>query len=241
MLFADGGYCVVNWADPFRVLLFANGTLYRATDGGLDWTSWTPVTPSGAQWVVMASPIVGTPVNPAAPAQAETVAYGAGSGAATIIYFSANFGSTWPAASGSTLPAGSGRVFSMTFASATRLYAGTTNGRVFRLELAGGTWTATRIDNATGGALPLAGLITDITVDRSDATLASIFICFGGNRRFPPCVALQRHSVAGRSGTASSARELLDVEHNAISYDAVTNRIVCRRRHRRVGIGRRRQ
>ena len=37
VLFADGGYCVVNWNDPFRVLLFANGNVFRATDGGLDY------------------------------------------------------------------------------------------------------------------------------------------------------------------------------------------------------------
>jgi hypothetical protein len=37
VLFADGGYCVVNWNDPFKVMLFANGNVFRATDGGLDY------------------------------------------------------------------------------------------------------------------------------------------------------------------------------------------------------------
>jgi hypothetical protein len=225
VLFADGGYCVVNWNDPFRVLLFANGSVYRATDGGLDWGSWTSVTPAGASWVVMAAPLVGTPVNAAAPAEADVVAYAAGTIASTIVYISSDFGGTWPAASQVTLPAGSGRVFSMVFASATRLYAGTTTGQVFRIDQGAAAWTATRIDNAAGGALGLAGLVSDIAVDRSDATLASIFICFGGTGDFRHVWRYNGTAWQSRSGAAGSGTELLDVEHNAITYDAVTNRV----------------
>ena len=64
VLFADGGYCVVNWNNPFDVLLYANGKVYQATDGGLDYSSWTTVTPSGATWQLMAEPLVGTPLDP---------------------------------------------------------------------------------------------------------------------------------------------------------------------------------
>jgi hypothetical protein len=113
----------------------------------------------------------------------------------------------------------------MTFASATRLYAATTIGRVFRLDLAAGTWTATRIDNAAGGTLPLAGLVTDITVDRSDATLMSIFICFGGTGDFRHVWRFNGTAWQARSGTAASGTQLLDVEHNAITYDAVTGHV----------------
>ena len=225
VLFADGGYCIVNWNDPFRVLLFANGSVYRATDGGLDWGSWTDVTPPGALWVVMAAPLVGTPVNTASPAEADIVAYAAGTAASTIVYISTNFGTTWPVASQVTLPAGSGRVFSLVFASATRLFAGTTSGRVFRIDNTGVAWSATRIDNAAGGALPLAGLITDIAVDRSDATLGSIFICFGGTGDFRHVWRFDGTAWQARSGTAGSGTELLDVEHNAITYDAATSRV----------------
>ena len=221
----DGGYCVVNWADPFRVLHFANGGVNRATDGGMDWPSWSSVTPSGAKWVLMASPLVGPPFNAAVPAQAETVAYGAGTAAATIIYFSSDFGSTWPVGTRVTLPPGSSRVFSMVFASATRLYAGMTNGQVFRVDLIGSTWTATRIDNAIGGVLPLSGLVTDIAVDPSDAMLNSIFICFGGAGDFRHVWRFNGVAWQARSGTTGSGTELIDVEHNAITYDAVTNRV----------------
>jgi hypothetical protein len=225
VLFADGGYCVVNWDDPFRVLLFANGSVYRATDGGLDYGSWTAVTPSGAQWVVMAAPLVGAPLNTSAPAEANVVAYGAGAGASTIVYFSEDFGTTWPVGARVTLPSGSGRVFSMVFASATRLYAGTTNGRVFRVDKSGAAWTATRIDNATGGSMPLAALITDITVDRSDATLNTIFISIGGTGDARHVWRFNGASWQARSGTAASGTDLLDVEHNAIVHDPVTNRV----------------
>jgi hypothetical protein len=113
----------------------------------------------------------------------------------------------------------------MVFASATRIYAGTTIGRVFRIDQVGGAWSATRIDNAAGGVLPLGGLITDIAVDRSDATLGSIFICFGGTGDFRHVWHFNGTAWQARSGTAGSGTELLDVEHNAITYDALTNRL----------------
>jgi hypothetical protein len=220
VLFADGGYCVVNWNDPFRVMLFANGNVFRATDGGLDYPSWTTVTPPGATWQVMAEPLVGTPRNPAAPAEADIVALGVG----TTIFISSNFGTSWP--DQPTLPAGSGLAFSMVFASATRLYVGTTTGRVFRLDDAGAAgWTVTRLDNAAGGALPLAGLVSDIAVDWSDATLSSIFISFAGVGDFRHVWRFNGSAWAARSGTAGSGTELLDVEHNCIQFDRVTSRV----------------
>jgi hypothetical protein len=220
VLFADGGYCVVNWSDPFRILLFANGSVYRATDGGLDYSSWTDVTPASASWQVMAEPLVGTPRNPASTADAEIVAFGVGS----TIYISPDFGTTWP--DQPTLPAGSGSAFSMIFASATRLFVGTTTGRVFRLDDAGAAgWTVTRLDNAAGGALPLAGLVSDIAVDWSDGTRNSIYICFGGVGDFRHVWRFDGAAWASRSGTAGSGTQLLDVEHNAIQFDAVTGRV----------------
>lgn len=219
VLFADGGYCVVNWANPFKVLLFANGSVYRATDGGLDYTSWSVVTPSGATWMTMTEPLVGTPRNPGTPAEAEIVALGTG----LKIFISSNFGTTWP--DQPTLPTGSGSAFSMVFASPTRIFVGTTTGRVFRLDDTGATWSVTRLDNVTAGALPLAGLVTDIAIDASDATLSSIYISFGGTGDFRHVWHFDGTSWASRSGTSGSGTELLDVEHNAIQFDGMTNRL----------------
>lgn len=220
VLFADGGYCVVNWNDPFRVLLFANGNIFRATDGGLDYNSWATVTPPGATWAVMAEPLVGTPRNPATPAEAEIVALGSG----RTIFISPDFGTTWP--DQPTLPVGSGSAFSMVFASATRLYVGTTSGRVFRLDDGGAAgWSVNRIDNAAAGPLALAGLVSDIAVDVSDATLSSIFICFGGTGDFRHVWRFNGTRWEARSGAANSGTQLLDVEHNAIQFDRVTGRV----------------
>jgi len=220
VLFADGGYCVVNWNDPFKVLLFANGAVYRATDGGLDYGSWSPVTPAGASWQVMAEPLVTTPRNPAAPAQAGIVAFGVGQ----TIYISPDFGSSWP--DQAALPAGSGSAFSLVFATATRLFVGTTTGRVFRLDDAGAAgWTVTRIDNVAAGPLTLQGRLSDIAVDTSDATRASIFVCFGGVGDFRHVWRFDGTRWTARSGTAGSGTSLLDVEHTSLQYDSATHRL----------------
>jgi len=224
VLFADGGYCVINWNDPFRVLLSANQNVFRATDGGLDYSlspfslgSWTQVTPPFVS-KVMAAPLVGAPINTANPAEAEIAAVGDG----LQVFISSNFGTSWPDVV--NLPAGSGLLFSMVFASPTRIFAGTTNGRVFRLDK-GASWTATRIDNVAAGALPLSGLVTDIAIDTSDGTLNSIFISFGGTGDFRHVWRFNGTAWQARSGTAGSGTELLDVEHNAIQFDRVTNRV----------------
>jgi hypothetical protein len=167
----------------------------------------------------MAAPLVGTPLNTSSAADADIVAYGAN----TQIFISTNFGTSWPVVV--TLPSGSGSAFSMVFASATRLFVGTTNGRIFRLDKGASTWTATRIDNVAAGALPLAGLVTDIAPDTSDATLNSIYICFGGTGDFRHVWRFDGTSWTARSGTAGSGSELLDVEHNAIAFDRLTNRL----------------
>jgi hypothetical protein len=228
VLFADGGYCVVNWNDPFRVVLYANGNLFRATDGGQGYAttaagaislgSWSIVTPPGSS-SIMAAPLVGAPINAANPAEAEILAFGG----RTRIHISTNFGTSWPTML--TLPANTGNIFAMVFASATRLYAATSNGSVFRADNVGGAWTLTRLDDVAAGPLPLSGLVTDIAVDGSDATLGSIFVCFGGSGDFRHVWHFDGTSWQARSGTAGSGTELLDVEHNAIQFDRVTGRV----------------
>jgi hypothetical protein len=194
--------------------------VYRATDGGLDYGSWSDVTPAGATWQVMAEPLVTTPRNPATPAEADIVAFGVGS----TIYISADFGTTWP--DEPALPAGSGSAFSMVFASPTRLFVGTTTGRVFRFDDGGAAgWTVTRLDDVAAGPLTLQGRLSDIAVDASDATRSSIFICFGGVGDFRHVWHFDGVRWAARSGTAGSGTELLDVEHTSIQYDQATNRV----------------
>jgi hypothetical protein len=209
----DGGYPVLNWNDPYKVLVYWNGSVRSATDGGRDYASWTNVTPAGAGWFVMAQPLVTTPRNTASPADANVVAYGAG----TSLFVSTNFGTGWTALAG----VGVGQIYSMVFASASRLYVGTTSGAVYRYDFNSMTssWSQTRIDNVAAGALPLTGLVSDIAVDPADTTGASIYITFGGTGDYRHVWRFNGTSWQARSGTAGSSTALLDVEHNAIVCD----------------------
>jgi hypothetical protein len=210
----DGGYCLINWANPLRVLTFANGVVYRSTNGGATVQGWAPVWNFG--WATMTQPVVGVPFTPADPPAANIVALGAGQ----QVFVSTDFASSWPPGLVMTVPGGSaaGNVFALAFASRTRLFIGTTAGRVFRADRSGTGWSVTRIDNAAAGPLAVAGLITDVAVDLADAALASIYVAFGGlgDRRRVWHFNGIRWEV--RSGTAQANR-LLDVEHNALVVD----------------------
>lgn len=205
--FGDGGYPLINWADPNKVLVYLNGRVLRATDGGQGDSSFTNVL--APSWVIMAEPLVATPYKPGSPGDAETVAFGAG----TRLYISSDFGATW----GASVATLAQNIFALAFASPTRLYVGTTLGQVIRFDKSGTTWTQTRLDNVAAGPLPLSGIITDIEVDPAVATGDSVYITFGGSGD-------QRHvwyfdgaKWNNRSGAALSG--LLDVEHNTIVAD----------------------
>lgn len=205
VLFGDGGYCVVHPTDPTRVLAYANGTVYSSVTGANDYSDWTQAI--SPPWSIMAEPLVGVPGS-------ERVAFGAGS----VVYISDDFGATWPSSSRVTLSLGGGGIYSMVFANAVRMFVGSTNGRVYRLDLASGVWSVTRIDNVSGGSLPLTGLISDIAIDWSDATRQSVYICFGGVGDFRHVWYFNGTNWQARSGTSGTSN-LLDVEHNAIVVD----------------------
>lgn len=214
----DGGHCVVNWNDPFRVIVYANGSIVRATDGGQDYPSFTTnITPAGAQWFVMTQPVVEAPINPASPVDAETIAYTAADAQGNEqVYVSTTFGNAWTTLPGAIL----GLVFAMAFASPTVLYVGTTAGSVYRYTFAGGVWTQTRIDNVAAGALGVVGLITEIAVDLADASGQSIYVTIGGTGDWRHVWHFDGMVWTARSGPAAgAATSLLDVEHNAIAVD----------------------
>jgi len=99
---------------------------------------------------------------------------------ANHIFISNDFGLTWPVTPNMTLAGWQRQHLLADLANDARLFVGSTNGRVFRADLSGATWSLTRLDNAAGGALPLTGLISDIAIDWSDPARNSIYICFGG-------------------------------------------------------------
>jgi hypothetical protein len=216
----DGGYCLINWADPDQVLVFANGSVYRATDGGQDHDSWNIAADEErfGKWPTMTQPIVGPPYNPSQPSDAELVALGAGD----TVYLSQDFGASWP---NSVRVPSDARIFAITFASVSHFYLGTTSGEIFRLDRSGNSWRVTRLDDAHAGPLGLRGLISDIVVDWSDSALDSIYISFGGVGERG--IEDYRHvwhfdgtRWEARSGPAGSGgNRLLDVVHNAMAVD----------------------
>ena len=210
----DGGYCVVNWNNPDRVLVFANGTVYRSTSGGASHGGWTAVWDFG--WASMTQPVVAAPFNPQRPADADIVAVGAGN----RVFVSRNFATSWPAGDQMQLPAAAGVVFALAFASPTRLFIGTARGQVFRADRGASIWTLTRLDNAAAGSLGLVGLISDVAVDWADPELSSVYVCFGGMGDSRRVWWFDGVRWVARSGAAG--HDLLDVEHNALVVDSAT-------------------
>jgi hypothetical protein len=212
----DGGYCVVNWDDPKQVIAFANGTLYVSDSEGLPPGGWK--LQWNFPWATMTQPIVTTPYNPGTPADAGQVAAGAGA----QVSVSEDFANSWPNDLAFSIPGGSGSVFALTFARATRLFIGTTSGQVFQADRTAAGWGVKRLDNVAAGPLGLAGLITDVAVDWADSTLSSVYVSFGG--ALGPTG--DRRRVWRFDGTRWEARSgpaggnnLLNVEHNALVVD----------------------
>ncbi|MBI2189288.1 MAG: hypothetical protein HYU37_19490 [Acidobacteria bacterium] len=211
----DGGYCVVNWADPKLVLVFANGKVYRSTRGGSTQRSWSTIWKF--DWVTMTQPIVSAPFNPASLGDADVVAVGAGD----IVFVSTDFAASWPTQF--TLPRRTGNVFALAFASSSRLFIGTTTGAVFRADWSGNKakWSVMRLDEDVDGArLGLEGLITDIAVDWSDPDRESVYVAFGGMGDSRRVWRFDGTGWEARSGDPENQLlHLLDVEHNALVVD----------------------
>jgi hypothetical protein len=208
--FGDGGYCLVNWARPIDVLAYMNGNVTRSTTGGTSHDGWSVVW--NISWPTMTQPIVGAPYNPARPADAEIVALGAGN----LVFVSNDFATSWPMQF--EIPEDAGDVFALAFATPSRLFVGTTIGRVFRADQSDGGWSAIRLDDVAAGPIGLDGLISDVAVDWADATGASCYVCFGGRGDRRRVWRFDGTRWESRSG-APGGNDLLDVEHNAIAVD----------------------
>ena len=208
---ADGGYCLINWADPKQVLVFENGRVWRHAGGGAGQTGWQLW---NFKWALMTEPIVGPPYNPSAPEEAKLVALGAG----PHVYLSKTFGASWLQSDVVPIPTAAG-IYAISFASPKRFFVGTTRSEVFRVDKTGNTWQVTRIDDGPGGALPEQGIVSDIAIDWSDAQLNSVYIAFGGIGDYRHVWHYDGTRWEARSGQPGTATELLDVEHNAITVD----------------------
>jgi hypothetical protein len=217
----DGGFAIVNWNDPYRILsTYVRGGIRRSIDGGTRYSYTNVNVPLAAtETVLFYAPIAGTPPNsgsPTAAADADLVAFGS-----IRPWISTTFGGGWQSIPNNTLAGDSldGNIKSLAFASANRLYAGTMNGGVYRFDRGAAGWTRTQIDTM-GGAnqLPLAGPVTDIAVDPTNAN--RIYITFGGNGDWRHVWFFDGTQWQQRSGPAAgNMNSLLDVQANAIEVD----------------------
>jgi len=237
----DGGFAIVNWNDPYRILsTYVRGGIRRSTDGGTRY-SYTPVNVplttdvmgNLIESVLFYAPIAGTPPNPGsatAAAEANQVAFGS-----IRPWISTNFGSSWQSIPTNTLAGDSlvGPIRSLAFASPNRLYAGTyvgwvfvagawtqyTDAAVYRFDRTAAGWARTRIDTMGGAnSLPLDGSVTDIAVDPTNVD--RIYIAFGGTGDWRHVWFFDGMQWQQRSGPAAgNVNSLLDVQVNAIVVD----------------------
>ena len=225
----DAGFGIVNWNDPYKVLMtYVRGGVQRSTTGGTRYSYTSSniaiagsisVPLAAGEQVLFYAPIAGTPPNPGSPtaaADADLVAFGS-----IRPWISTTFGGGWQSIPNNTLAGDSldERIKSLVFASPVRLYAGTMSGGVYRFDRAGAAWTRTQIDTL-GGAnqLPLAGPVTDIAVD--PANDSRVYITFGGTGDYRHVWFFDGAQWAQRSGPAAgNINSLLDIQTTAIVVD----------------------
>lgn len=243
----DGGAALIHQGDPTKLLnIYTNDHLRRASLDSSRW-SYSSVGPSmpdvrtsppAAKSQKAESPLFYPPVE-ACPDAPDTVAFGA-----ERPWVSTSFGGGWTALPFPTgLPNATSvwpKVRSLAFASPTRLYAGYTDGRLFRWEFANGNWgPALDLGAPTMGATgPIGGLggrsITSITIDPADAA-NSCYLTVGGpfttDRVFrvtvgpPPAAGAPTITWAAKpeqpaGGPAvPAADQLLDSQHNCLVVD----------------------
>jgi hypothetical protein len=223
-VWGDGGYAVIHPRKPSRILTtYVRNTINRAEDGGQGYASWNDVSvPLVAnENVLFYAPLEG-PRKPTSDAEADLVAFGS-----DRLWLSADFGDTWGSIPGNSRAADvlDERIRAIEFATASRIYAGTMGGGVYRFDFNAGGWTRTRLNPTTTGpgALPFSGVaVTSINVDPADPTGGSIYITLGGIGDFRHVWRYDGHTSSwqARSGPANQpGQQLLDVQHNAIIAD----------------------
>jgi hypothetical protein len=222
----DAGFEIVSWNDPYKILsTYVYGSIGRSTDGGTrySYTDDVSVPLASGEQALFYAPIAGTPPpspgSPTVATDADLVAFGS-----IRPWINTTFGGGWQSIPNNTLAGDSldGLIRSLTFASPTRLYAGTISGGVYRFDRSGSTWTRTQIDTIGGPnhQLPLAAPVTDIEVDPTNDS--RVYITFGGGSGdYRRVWFFDGSRWEPRSGPAAGNRDrrLLDVQFNAIVVD----------------------
>lgn len=195
----DGGGVAVDPNNPFQMMRqYVRAVLYSCTDGGAsgNWSlvNFPPTAAGGAEAnspnISFYGSIPTTPVG----VSPTLLAFGT-----YRPWLSSDWGATWVTLPTNSNPYGGGGsnlnqdvldpfpapfananrigfpITAMTFGSATQLLVATRNG-VWRLDLSGGTWTKTAIDQS---ALPAGHIITSLAVDNAAGN--SFYATLGGS------------------------------------------------------------
>lgn len=161
----DGGDCGVNATSPYTCYhTFFRMGMERSTSGG-GWGSWAWIGPN-------------VPANynslfyPPLEVNGNVVAQ-----AGQSVFISTNTGTTWTEIA---LPSGVGVASALAISSATRVYAGTSFGRIYRIDSTGGTWqTPVQLTQ------PRVGFVSDIEVDPVNANrIWTTYSSFTGSHVF---------------------------------------------------------
>lgn len=227
----DCGYCVINPRDPYHILTtYTYGSINRSRDGGVT-TNYDQVAvplASDEPWsTLFYAPLVGAPYDPAQPASADLLAFGS-----NRVWISEHFGGYLWWETGSpwqyetdwrSIPSGErekdqlpGPVRALTFASTTKLYAGTMNGTVHRFDRGAQGWQRTDLP-----AIPeTLGAITSIAVDPAAASDNALYVTIGGSSEGARVWHYDGKQWQPRQGPADQPlQQLMHVQHNALVVD----------------------
>ncbi len=145
----DGGDCATSTSSPYTCYhtFYAMG-MERSTTGG-SWDSW--------KWIFPEVPAeddydAGALFYPPVEVNGRVVAQ-----AGRTVYISIDTGDTWNTVA---LPGVAGLASALAIPTTSRIYVGTDNGRIYRLNLVGGAWS-----NPVSLGRPATGFVSDIMID----------------------------------------------------------------------------
>jgi len=241
----NGGYCVVNWNDPYQIVTFNNFSFWRSTDGGNTFPDniTANISPPGypPAGSLVSYPVIASAPPSSTPSDADFLVLASGTGAfiVTPVYVSPDFGTTWTALPNPTII--KNLIYSLTVVSPTLIYVGTHRAEVYRYVFNSGAWQPPKLVHTPGHSLPFSDVtnppifpeVTSIAVDLADQTGNSIYATFAAVPPIPPNPTSQaptgdyRHvwhydgtDWTARSGSAPGASDALpDAGTSAIVVD----------------------
>jgi len=200
----DGGYVAVDRIQPNNVISTYYGPSPKRSTIGGKFDSWLDVSTGLNGDSLFYPPLALDQTNP------NNIAFGT-----TIINIDAAQGTGgWPGQV--TLPGLTGQVSAIDFVNSNLIYAGTTEGEVYRLSKSGATWTATAIH-----AAPLPGQwVWDVQARPDDSnTIILAMSGFGIAHVWRGVVAAGGASAAWTSISGSGATGLPDIPANALAIE----------------------